>query len=74
MKRYTHPIIIERDADGFFVFCPPLHGCYSQGANYDEAIANVKDAISLHLEDRQANHEEFAEDQSVSLSTVEVTF
>jgi predicted RNase H-like HicB family nuclease len=73
MKHYTLPIIIERDADGFFVSCPALQGCYTQGTNYDEAIANIKDAIRLHLEDRPTNHEELIEDKSVSLSTVEVS-
>ena len=73
MKHYTLPIIIERDADGFFVSCPSLQGCYTQGVSYDEAIANIKDAIRLHLEDRQADREELVEDKSVSLSTVEVS-
>jgi predicted RNase H-like HicB family nuclease len=73
MKHYTLPIIIERDTDGFFVSCPPLQGCYSQGTTYDEAIANIKDAIRLHLEDRKADREELIGDKSVSLCTVEVT-
>jgi hypothetical protein len=41
------------------------------GASYDEAIANIKDAIRLHLEDHQADHEELTEEKSVSLPTVE---
>jgi predicted RNase H-like HicB family nuclease len=72
MKHYTLPIIIERDADGFFVSCPPLQGCYTQAATYDEALSNIKDAIRLHL-DRQADHEDLLEEKSVSLSTVEVS-
>jgi len=43
----------ERDAEGFYVSCPPLQGCYSQGDTYDEALSNIKDAIRLHLEDRR---------------------
>ncbi len=58
MKHYTLPIIIERDAEGFYVSCPPLQGCYSQGDTNGEALSNVKDAIRLHLEDRQADHDE----------------
>lgn len=73
MKRYTLPIIIERDASGFFVSCPALQGCYTQGTNYDGAIANIKDAIRLHLEDRQAYQEELVEEKSVSFSTVDVS-
>lgn len=73
MKNYTLPIIIERDAEGFYVSCPPLQGCYSQGDTYDEALSNIRDAIRLHLEDRQADHDEIAEPKSFSLSTVEIS-
>jgi len=73
MKHFTLPIIIERDADGFFVSCPASQGCYSEGTTYDEAIANIRDAIRLHLEDRQADHEELIEEKFVSFSTVEVS-
>jgi hypothetical protein len=41
MKHYTLPIIIERDAERFYVSCPPLQGCYSQGDTYDEALSNI---------------------------------
>jgi predicted RNase H-like HicB family nuclease len=71
MKNITLPIVIEGDADGYFVSCPALQGCYSQGETYEEAIANIKDAIRLHIEDRMADGEEIPE-VSVSLSTVEI--
>lgn len=57
MKRYNFSIIIESDKNGFFVFCPELQGCYSQGDTYEEAILNIRDAIKLHLEDRTASKE-----------------
>ncbi len=73
MKNLTLPIIIESDSDGYYVSCPALHGCYSQGETYEQALENIKDAIRLHLEDRLANGEEIPEAKSVSLSTVEVS-
>ena len=73
MRSLTLPIIVESDADGYFVSCPALQGCYSQGDTYEEAVANIKDAIRLHIEDRLADGEEIPEDVSVSLSTVEVS-
>jgi predicted RNase H-like HicB family nuclease len=73
MQRLTFPVILERDEDGYFVSCPALQGCYSQGDTYEEAIANITDAMRLHLEDRLANGEEIPEGVSVSLSTVEVS-
>ncbi|HUO05577.1 MAG TPA: type II toxin-antitoxin system HicB family antitoxin [Candidatus Binataceae bacterium] len=72
MKQITLPIIVEADADGYFVSCPALQGCYSQGATYEEAVKNIKDAIRLHIEDRVADGEEIPQAASVSLSTVEV--
>jgi predicted RNase H-like HicB family nuclease len=71
MKNITLPIVIESDADGYFVLCPALQGCYSQGDTYEEAIENIKDAIKLHIEDRIADNEEIPQ-VSVSLSTVEI--
>ncbi len=55
MKNLTLRIVIEADSDGYFVSCPSLQGCYSQGESYEEAIENIKDAIRLHIEDRLAN-------------------
>jgi predicted RNase H-like HicB family nuclease len=72
MHHLTLPIIVENDQDGYFVTCPTLQGCYSQGETYEEAIANIKDAVRLHIEDRLAAGEEIPEPASVSLSTVEV--
>ena len=72
MPHLTLPIIVESDPDGYFVTCPALQGCYSQGETYEQTIANIKDAIRLHIEDRLADGEEIPQPASVSLSTVEV--
>jgi predicted RNase H-like HicB family nuclease len=72
MKRLTFPIIVEADSDGYYVSCLALQGCYSQGDTYEEAVANIKDAIRLHIEDRLADGEEIPQHVAVSLSTVEV--
>lgn len=72
MQHLTFPIIVEGDEDGYFVSCPALQGCYSQGDTYEEAVKNIKDAIRLHIEDRLADGEEIPKHVSVSLSTVEV--
>jgi len=72
MRHLTLPIVVETDSDGYFVSCPALQGCYSQGETYEEAVENIKDAIRLHIEDRLAVGEEVPQQVSVSLSTVEV--
>ena len=75
MKRYNFPIIIERDEDGYFAFCPKSQGCYSQGDTYEEAMENIKDAVNLHVEDRIKTKEILPKTDSVSsisLATIEV--
>jgi len=57
MHRFVLPIVIEKDKDGYFVFCPALQGCYTQGDSFEEALTNIEDAIRLHIEDRMASGE-----------------
>ena len=44
-------MILEKDEEegGFVVTCPLLKGCVSQGETEEEALKNIKDAISLYL-------------------------
>ena len=57
MKTFAFPVIIEKDEDGFYAECPILEGGYSQGDTHEEALVNIKEAISLVLEVMEANHE-----------------
>jgi len=46
-------VTIDRDEDGVWVVeCPSIPGCVSQGMSKEEALENVKDAISLCLQVR----------------------
>ena len=72
MARYRLSVIIEKDDDGYFAFCPELQGCYTQGDSYEEVIENIKDAIKLHIEDRIANNEEIPSVELTSLTTIEI--
>ncbi len=71
---YHFPIILEKDEEGYFVSCPTLQGCYSQGDTYEEALAHIEEAIQLHIEDRIAEKEIIEEPKDVILSSVEVSF
>lgn len=66
-------MVIESDKDGYFAFCPELQGCYTQGKTYEEALANIKDAVKLHLEDRIKENEEIPQIKNINLSTVQIT-
>lgn len=43
-------VVIYPDEDGWWVAeVPSLPGCISQGQTKEEAIRNIRDAISLHI-------------------------
>ena len=72
MKNFHFCVVIEKDQDGYFAFCPELQGCYAQGDSHEEALANIRDAIRLHVEDRLAAGEEIAQPETVSLTSLEI--
>ena len=73
VKTFKFSVVIEKDEGGFFVECPTLQGCHSHGKTYEEALASIKAAIELHLEDRRKNDEEIPTPKAIGLPTVEVT-
>jgi len=49
-------VFLEPDEDygGYVVVCPSIPGCYSQGKTVPEALANIREAIDLCLEDMES--------------------
>jgi predicted RNase H-like HicB family nuclease len=51
-------ILVEKDADGYFVASvPALPGCHTQARSLDELMARVREAIELYLEEQDASPE-----------------
>jgi predicted RNase H-like HicB family nuclease len=49
-------VAMEDDAfeDGrpaFHAYCPALKGCHTWGHTYQEALANIREAVELYIED-----------------------
>jgi predicted RNase H-like HicB family nuclease len=70
--RHTFPVVIEKDADGFFVFCPTMQGCSTDGDTLEEAVKNLQEVIQLHIEDRLECGEAIPGRDLVSVMTMEV--
>ncbi len=72
MKKHLLDVVIEKDKDGYFAYCPLIQGCYTQGDTYEEALENIKDAVKLHLEEIEASNQKFTYPESISVTTLEV--
>jgi predicted RNase H-like HicB family nuclease len=45
--------VVERDDEWFIAYCPEIPGANGQGRTRQECLDNLKEAISLVLEDRR---------------------
>lgn len=62
--KYT--VVLERESDGgYVVSVPVLPGCVSQGDTRDEALANIREAMELFLEDCRLAGDPIPEEDSV---------
>jgi predicted RNase H-like HicB family nuclease len=57
-------IILEpSDEGGYTVYAPSLPGCISEGDTMEDALANIKEAISLYLEPAEDDY--VADDKTI---------
>jgi antitoxin HicB len=74
MNSLDFKVFLERDEDygGYVVRCPSIQGCYSQGKTVEEALANIREAIELCLEDMESRGEALPELNNVLIGSVVV--
>jgi antitoxin HicB len=73
MKAFDFKVLLEPDEDGgYVVVCPSLPGCYSQGETIEQALANIREAIELCLEDMQEHGEPVPDPSNVLIGSVVV--
>ena len=71
MQKEFH-VITEKDKHGYFARCIDLEGCFAQGDTYEEVEKEIRDAIQLHLMDRENGGDELNDRESISLSSIKV--
>ncbi|MBX3379561.1 MAG: type II toxin-antitoxin system HicB family antitoxin [Phycisphaeraceae bacterium] len=57
MSKSFPVMLLPQPEGGYFVQCPALPGCYSQGETVEEALANIREAIELVVEDMASRGE-----------------
>lgn len=53
-----YAIVYRDEAGNWIAEVPSLPGCVTQGETRDEALENIRDAISLYLSDLDEAHKE----------------
>ncbi len=65
-------IIIEKDENGYYAFCPELKGCHSQGDTLEDVLENIKEAIELYVETLSPDEIRSCLSQEILTTSVEV--
>lgn len=65
-------VVIEKDEQGYYAYCPELPGCQSQGADLDEILANIREAIELYLETLSADERAACLSQEILTTSIKV--
>ncbi|VEP15158.1 conserved hypothetical protein [Hyella patelloides LEGE 07179] len=45
-----YKVKLKQNEEGYAIWCPGLPGCWSRGETEEEALENIKDAITTYLE------------------------
>lgn len=74
LKIYEFPVLIEKDGESsFFAVAPTLHGCYTSGKTFNEAVKNINEAVTLYVQDLKSEKQVVPKRKTVSFMSVEVT-
>jgi predicted RNase H-like HicB family nuclease len=46
---YQISVVIEKDENGYYAYCPQLKGCQTQGDSLEEIKVNIQEAVELYL-------------------------
>ncbi|MEX2303153.1 MAG: type II toxin-antitoxin system HicB family antitoxin [Bryobacterales bacterium] len=65
-------VVLEKDDDGYYAWCPELKGCQSQGSSFEEALANIREAVEVFLESMSEEERHAALSREVVTTAVEV--
>ncbi len=69
MKSYIFKLEIEEDKfengdKAYHASCPALKGCHTWGHTYEEALANIQEAVELYIADLKEAREPIPSDPS----------
>lgn len=65
-------ILIEKDEDGYYAYCPELPGCQTQGDSLEEVRENMKEAVEVYLETLSEEEKTAIFSKEVMTMTLEV--
>ncbi len=73
MNDYRFSVVIGRNGHGWVAVCPEFGDCEARGETYEEALANVREAIRVRIEDCLGDNEDIPQAETVNFTTLRLS-
>lgn len=65
--------MICRNGNGWVAVCPELEDCEAHGEGYEEALANIREAIQVRIEDCLGDNEDIPQAETVNFTMLRLS-
>lgn len=73
MDDYRFSVVIGKNGRGWLAVCPEFGDCEAHGDTYEEALANIREALRVRVEDRLGDDEEIPQAETVNFTTLRLS-
>lgn len=73
MDDYRFSVVVYRNGCGWVAACPEFDGCEACGETYDEALASIREAIQMRIEDCLGDDEDIPQAETVNFTTLRMS-
>jgi predicted RNase H-like HicB family nuclease len=73
MDDYRFSVVVGRNGTGWVAVCPEFQGCEANGKSYEAALANVRKAIRVRIEDCLGDDEDIPQAEIVNFTTLRLS-
>jgi predicted RNase H-like HicB family nuclease len=73
MEEYRFSVVIGKNGKGWVAVCPEFGDCEARGESYEEALANIREAILVRIEDSLGDDEAIPQAETVNFTTLRLS-
>ena len=73
MDDYRFSVMVGRNGKGWVAVCPEFQGCEAHGKSYEAALAKIRQAIQVRIEDCLGDDEDIPQAETVNFTTLRLS-
>ncbi len=73
MDDFRFSVLIGKNGKGWVAVCPEFTGCEVRGESYEEALASIREAVLVRIEDSLGDDEDIPQAETVNFTTLRLS-